>query len=136
MTKGCSGGGPGSGDDRSLARLLATGRVAVGGLVLLVPGATAGWVGPVAREPGARALARALGVRDLLLGVLTLRALDREAPVGALVRAGVAADAVDLAATVLSYRHLPRRSRVAVAAASAGAVALGWRLSRSGVRLR
>ncbi len=118
-------------DHDDLARLLGASRVAVGGSLLVVPGAAASWAGPAAAEPGVKMLARAAGIRDLLLGVLLLRALDQGAPVRTLLQCGAVADGVDLVATLATFRHLPRRTRLAAVGAAAGAVLTGWTLSQS-----
>lgn len=114
-----------------LARLLGAGRVAIGGILLVAPGTAASWAGSAAADPGAKMLTRAAGIRDLLLGALLLRALDQRAPVRTLLLCGAVADGVDLVATVTTFRHLPRRTRVVAVGAAAGAVLTGWTLSRS-----
>lgn len=116
-------------DDRDLARALALGRVAIGAGLLVAPGRIALLVGPAAAEPAGRWLTRVGGIRDLLLGVLTLQALDAKAPVRSLLVAGAVADGVDFAATVAAYRRLPRFGRVVLLGAAGGAVALGLRLA-------
>jgi hypothetical protein len=65
-------------------------------------------------------LARALGARDLALGVT---GLARPAP--ATAGLGAFADGVDLAATLLAWRSLPARGRYLALAATVGATALG-----------
>lgn len=108
-------------------------RVAIGGLAAtrVVLGATAMvapslpgrlWVG---REAAASVpvgvLARALGARDLALGLGAVLALRHGAPVRGWVEAGGLADAGDLVATLVALPHLPRRSRWVVVAVTAGA---------------
>ena len=116
---------------RHLARLVALGRVGIGGTALVAPTAmTRPWIGDAAATPEARLLARAMGGRDLALGLGTLRSLgldDVEArPWVAL--AGVA-DAVDAVVTVLAFRRLPRATRWAVLAATAGAAVISFRVA-------
>ncbi len=118
-------------DHDDLARLLGAGRVAIGGSLLVAPGAAASWAGPGATDPGVKMLTRAAGVRDLLLGVLLLRALDQGAPVRTLLQCGAVADGVDLVATLTTFRHLPHRTRLAAVGAAAAAVLTGWTLSQS-----
>lgn len=115
-------------DHRSVARITASGRVAVGTALLVVPGAvTRGWIGPTGAAPGARLLGRGLGVRDLTLGLGVLGALGRGDPRARdWIRASAVADGGDAVATVLAYRHLPRRARFGVLALAAGAAALGF----------
>lgn len=116
-------------DYRQLVRSLAVGRVAVGLALVLVPSLAArGWAGDEASRPATRVFLRALGIRDLALGVGTLRALERGEDPVPWARYGAAADGVDAAATLVGYRSLAPRGRFAVlllaaAAAAGGAVA-------------
>mgnify|MGYP000225435209 FL=1 len=116
-------------DYRQLVRSLAVGRVAVGLALVLVPSLAArGWAGDEASRPATKVFLRALGIRDLALGVGTLRALERGEDPVPWARYGAAADGVDAAATLVGYRSLAPRGRFAVlllaaAAAAGGAVA-------------
>lgn len=112
-------------DARALARALAWLRTALGVSALVAPTvAGRAWVGSTeADRPGARVLGRALGGRDVALGVGVLQAMRHAAPVRGWVEAGGLADAGDLAATLLAWRSLPRRWRVAIALVTGGAVA-------------
>ncbi len=116
-------------DYRQLLRSLAVGRVAVGLALVLVPSLAArGWAGDEASRPATKVFLRALGIRDLALGVGTLRALERGEDPVPWARYGAAADGVDAAATLVGYRSLAPRGRFAVlllaaAAAAGGAVA-------------
>jgi hypothetical protein len=98
-------------DDRALARQFAFGRIAMGAALLVVPGLVAApWVGrETASRPGVHVLLRALGVRDLVLGLGLKTALDRDA----------AGD------------DLPRSGRVLVGALAGSSVLLGAWLRRS-----
>lgn len=118
-------------DHDDLARLLGAGRVTIGGTLLVAPGTASSWAGPAAVDPGVKMLTRAAGIRDLLLGVLLLRALDQGAPVRTLLQFGAVADGVDLVATLVTFRHLPRRTRLAAVGAAAGAVATGLTLAQA-----
>jgi hypothetical protein len=116
-------------DVRSHARNAAYARVGVGAMMLLFPGVAAGgWIGPSGRAPAVKALVRALGVRDLLLGIGT--ALAADGPVEDLrrwVRYCLTADGVDAAATVLASRHIPKlKVLMAVSAAGTGVGAGLW----------
>ena len=116
-------------DYRQLLRSLAVGRVAVGLALVLVPSLAArGWAGDEGSRPATKVFLRALGIRDLALGVGTLRALERGEDPVPWARYGAAADGVDAAATLVGYRSLAPRGRFAVlllaaAAAAGGAVA-------------
>lgn len=112
-------------DQRAVARLLAVGRIGIGLGLLLTPAVAArGWGGQVTAEPGAKLFLRALGGRDLLLGLGALRTLgEGDGSAEAWVRASALADATDAAATLVAVRHLPSPGRwVTIAVASTAAV--------------
>jgi hypothetical protein len=82
------------------------------------------WVGEAAETPAGHVLARALGARDLALGLGTLIALRRGAPVRGWIEGGGLSDVGDVVATVLAFRSLPRWGRwLVLAAAGSGAAA-------------
>jgi hypothetical protein len=111
---------------RSLARLQALGRLALGGGLVAAPGIVAGgWVGGVADKRDGQALAVGLGARDVGLAVGTLRALSSGRGAAPWLRAGVLADAADLIATVRARDSLPPLAVPAVAAIAGGSVLLG-----------
>ena len=113
-------------DYRQLVRSLAVGRVAIGAALVLVPSLAArGWAGDEASRPATKVFLRALGIRDLALGIGTLRALERGEDPVPWARYGAAADGVDAAATVVGYRSLARRGRFAVLLLAAAAAAGG-----------
>jgi hypothetical protein len=103
--------------------------VALGAVAIARPALPArAWVSAErATEPGVQVLARALGARDLALGVVTLAACARGSACArrATVGLGAFADGVDLAATLLAWRSLPARGRYLAVAATVGATALG-----------
>ncbi|HEX3460503.1 MAG TPA: hypothetical protein VHT49_06335 [Acidimicrobiales bacterium] len=111
---------------RTFARLVAWGRVGVGAAAVVTPSLVARpWVGDVGGDVPARLLARAMGGRDLVLGIGTLRGLSvSDAEGRPWVALGGVADIVDAVSTVVVFRHLPRRARwgiltIAVSAAVA-----------------
>ncbi len=108
---------------RTVALLLASGRVAIGAAAVAAPTMVARpWIGEVSTGAASRLLARTMGGRDLALGIGALRALaasDREARPW--VALGGAADAVDALATVIAFASLPRRSRWGILAMTVGA---------------
>src|SRR6185312_8543170 len=80
------------------------------------------WVGDDGERPTVKLLARAVGVRDLVVGLGTAVALDRGAPVRGWLEGAAVADAVDFVATLAAGDSIPRRSRrsvLLIAAASA-----------------
>ena len=115
-------------DHRSIARITAAGRVAIGTALLLAPRSVTGrWIGEASRPPGAKLLARGLGGRDLILGLGVINALDRGDPRARdWVRASALADVADAGATVLAFRHLPKRARFGVLLLAGGAAVAGF----------
>jgi hypothetical protein len=115
---------------RRAATAVAVGRVGLGVAALAWPSVPARpWVGASADELGARVFARALGARDLALGLGALAAA-RKAPsapraAGAWYAAGALSDALDLAVTAAAWPRLPRATRWLVAAAAGGAAIAG-----------
>jgi len=114
---------------RPLARLLAWGRIGIGIGAVVAPSLSARpWIGADAGAQGSRLLARAMGGRDLALGIGALRGLglsDGEARPW--VALGGMADAVDAVATVLAFGSLPRRSRWGILAVTVGAAVVSAR---------
>jgi hypothetical protein len=112
--------------ERDLARNLAFVRIALGVVMIVLPG-TFGrvFLGPEARRPLTRVLARMLGVRDFALGVATLRSTDNDEGLRAMLQLSAACDTVDALATVVGYRQLPKLRRALVLLSAAGAAAIG-----------
>jgi hypothetical protein len=118
----------------SLLRRGATGiaaaRVALGLTALVWPAVPARpWVGAVADDLAARVFGRALGARDLALGLGALIALQRPSAEASeamtWVAAGALSDALDVGASLTSWRELPRAGRWLVAASAGGAAVTG-----------
>jgi hypothetical protein len=117
------------------ATAVAAARVAIGVLALARPGVPSRpWVGVGAGADegtaglAARVLGRALGGRDLGLGLGTLAALnqaDGEDAASAWVAAGALCDALDVATTLAAWRELPRVTRWFVLSSAAGASLAG-----------
>jgi hypothetical protein len=114
---------------RDAARAIAAGRVVVGAAFLVAP-AVAGrtWIGDDADRPGVQAIFRALGIRDLILGMLTLHVVDRPGIGARAVATCAAADAVDFGATLAARESLP-------ATAANGALAVAGGAALSGIVL-
>ena len=82
------------------------------------------WVGTDAGRASTRTLTRALGARDVGLGLGTLLAQRHRSPVRGWLEASALADAGDVAATLVDWGSRPRLGRLVVlAAAGGGAVA-------------
>jgi hypothetical protein len=120
------------------ATAVAAGRVALGVTALAWPSVPARpWVGASADDLAARVFGRALGARDLALGLGALAALRQQpaepapavgpavGPAPAWIAAGALSDALDVAATVAAWAELPRRTRWLVAASAGGAALAG-----------
>jgi hypothetical protein len=112
-------------DHRQLVRSLSAGRVVVGAALIVLPGSAAGpWIGPAANDPTVKVLTRAMGVRDLALGVGTMRALAAGEPARDWTLAGGVSDLVDAGATLLAFRRLgARRAIPLIVIATVAAVA-------------
>ncbi len=109
---------------------VAAGRVALGLTALGWPAVPARpWVGAAADDLAARVFGRALGARDLALGLGALAALQRPAAesdsASAWVAAGALSDALDVAASLASWHELPRLTRWLVVASAGGAALTG-----------
>jgi hypothetical protein len=115
---------------RRAALAVAAGRVGLGVTALAAPSVPARpWVGASADELGAQVFGRALGARDLALGLGALAAA-REASsaprtAAAWYAAGALSDALDVAVTVTAWDRLPRFTRWLVAASAGGAAVAG-----------
>jgi hypothetical protein len=109
---------------------VAAGRVALGLTALAWPSVPARpWVGAAADDLAARVFGRALGARDVALGLGALAALQcpgaEPGSAAAWVAAGALSDALDVAASLASWRELPRITRWLVAASAGGAALAG-----------
>ena len=114
------------------AAAVAVGRTALGVVALASPTLVARpWVGEVT-GPAAQVLGRALGGRDLALGLGALGALagvgdgtQAGAASAAWVGAGALADSLDVLATLASWRELPPGGRWLVLGSAGGAALAG-----------
>jgi hypothetical protein len=118
---------------RSLDLALGAIRAGVGGALMVAP-RWAGriWVGPGADGPGSLVFARALGARDVALGLKIVAAVRNGEPTGPWVTAGFVADGADLVASLIARRHLrgARRSLVPMVAAAVGGAGV-WSARRA-----
>jgi hypothetical protein len=110
---------------RILAAVISVGRFLFGVAFIAKPKLMErAWIGKQARLPGAQLLARAVGARDLALGLGGLQAVGRkDDSARPWLAAGAICDAVDLGATWAAGRGIPRQVRSAVLAL-AGAFSL------------
>lgn len=106
------------------ARLIAVGRVLFGIGLLARPAAlTRRWLGAPADTTGTQVAVRALGVRDAMLGALTLHTLGHPQIGARWVATCAVNDAVDMAATIAGRRDLPKSGVAATAVLAGGTVA-------------
>ena len=115
---------------RQAATAVAAGRVVLGVAALARPSVPARpWVGASADELGAQVFGRALGARDVALGLGALTALLKPSASGkaaaAWVAAGALSDALDTAITAGAWAELPPATRWLIAASAGGAAAAG-----------
>ena len=113
-------------DWRQVVRLLAVGRVFVG-LALLLGTRPLGrrWLGDAVDDPATRLVVRAMGGRDLAIGIGTLRALDQNEEPRTWVLAGAVADGVDAVASLLAVGRLGKLRGFGTAALAGAAAAAG-----------
>jgi hypothetical protein len=115
---------------RYAATAVAAGRVVLGAAALASPSVPARpWVGASADELGAQVFGRALGARDLALGLgalaATWQAPSGAGAAGAWYAAGALSDALDLAITAAAWSRLPPVTRWLIAASAGGAAITG-----------
>ena len=111
--------------------MIALGRTGVGVVALTAPSVPLRpWIGPRRDDPGALALGRALGGRDLALGMGVLMSGRHGQPVRGWVEAGALADLGDAVATLAAFPRLPRIGRWLILAAAAGSAATAFASAR------
>lgn len=117
---------------QDIALLHSRSRIAVGLGLVVLPGLTGRtWIGPDASRTPVKVALRALGVRDLALGLGVSIALDRGAPVRGWLEACALSDTVDLLATVAGGDSIPQSARAGVSVIAAGSAVLCGMLSRA-----
>lgn len=117
-------------DQRHVVRMLAMVRIAIGVVAFVAPrraGALA--FGAQTPSPAFEQVTRAFGARDVVLGVGTLRALDRDVDAEGWARMSAACDASDVAASLLWVRRGSTWRAVVAGTTAAAAATLGWRAS-------
>jgi hypothetical protein len=118
---------------KSGARALALGRMGFGVALLLAPRLVAErWLGEeYAARPAVRAIARSIGVRDLVMGAIALHTLDHP-QVGPRWQATCAVvDTVDLLANGAARSDLPPAGFAGTVLLAGGAAAAGAYFSRA-----
>ena len=119
-------------DDKQKAMVFGAIRAGVGAGLVAAPGfAGRVWVGPGADGPGSKVFARAIGARDLLLGLRTMTAVRSEREARHWLTSGYAADVADVAATLVAWRNLTPGRRVVMPVVAAAVGALGYLAART-----
>ena len=117
-------------DVEDLARMLSTGRIAIGIALIVAPGRIAtAWTGEPNPSPGMKHVARSMGARDVALGLGTLVALDRSKSVSRWLEAQAFSDAADCLGTLIAFKHMPRFKRWGYLILEGGAAFLGVQLA-------
>ncbi len=112
------------------ARTIALGRVAAGVAFIVAPKLAARWLGrDVVESGGGQVAVRALGIRDLILGAITLHTISHPEVAPRWVATCAAADAVDAFATIAARDKLPAKG-VPTAVLAVGSAAAGFAASR------
>lgn len=115
-------------DEANLALLLARARIAIGVAAVVAPGLAARALSGRSATGIEPPLTRMLGARDLALGLGTVIALDRGAPVRGWLEAAALSDTADSVASLLARSRLSRRS-------FAGTLTLGSASALAGILL-
>jgi hypothetical protein len=111
---------------RAVANFLSIARIVIGGGLIVAPQlATPMWIGRRGLTPAARLLTRALGARDMAIGIGVLGGLRSDADLRPWLAAGMLADATDLVATIVEREDVPNTALPLVVATAGTGVALG-----------
>ena len=118
-------------EPRDIAMVQARGRIAFGLGFLLFPGLTGRmWAGRDAERTGTKLFIRALGARDLAIGLGVVIAFDRGTPVRGWLEASTLADAADFVATLIARDEIPSAALPGALTLAGGSAALGAWLAR------
>jgi len=121
-------------DDRTVARSIALGRIVFGMIMLFIPHSVLARTSEV--RPGPLVwMARAFGIRDVVLGVGAVLELTEAEPTGQWVMLGAVADTSDAVAAVVWRDELGTAGMVSTLALAVPAAAGGW-LSALSLRRR
>lgn len=112
-------------DPVRLARSIALGRILFGALMLFIPNTVLARAS--AERPGPLVwLARAFGIRDVVLGVGALRSLAEPEPDPSWVRMGAVADTSDAIAAIVWREELGAAGAISTLALAVPASVGGW----------
>jgi hypothetical protein len=119
---------------RTLLTTLAAGRLAIGALLVAKPQGHvgAGWVGgEEASRPSTGLLFRSVGARDMALALGTLAAQRSGSPLKPWLLGATLADSVDLVATFVAGRAIPKAGKAAIALLAGGAIVQQLAIART-----
>ncbi len=114
--------------------LIASIRILIGLVLLVIPSLARIWVGEPAARAGGRALSRSLSAREIALGGGVLLARSDPGRLRSWLALGAFGDLVD-AVTTIATRGLPARSRLWIALSSSAAAVAGGAASLACDRL-
>ncbi len=117
-------------DDANLALLLARARMAIGVAAMIAPGFSAKVLSGRPASGIEPLLTRMLGARDLTLGLGTVIALDRGAPVRGWIEASAASDVADCVSSLLARSRMSGRAFAGTVSLAAASAAVGAFLAR------
>lgn len=117
-------------DDAALALTLARARIAIGVAAVAAPGFASKVLSGRSASGIEPLLARMLGARDLTLGLGTVIALDRGAPVRGWLEASAFSDAADCVSSLLARSRMSSPAFAGTVALAAGSAVAGGLLAR------
>lgn len=117
-------------DDTELALLLARIRIGIGAAAVLAPGLAARVLSGGTKSGIEPLLARMLGARDMALGLGTVIAVDRGAPVRGWLEASALSDTADCVSCLLARSRMGRLAFIPTVVMAAASAASGAFLSR------
>ena len=113
-------------DPRTIARVVAIGRVVIGAALLAAPERLAsGWLGSAAQRRPTQLAVMSLGARDIAIGLGTAWAVGGLGPARPWLLSSAAVDLADFVATVKYRDSLSTTAVVGVGALAGGSAALG-----------
>lgn len=113
-------------NDIALARSIAAGRVLFGAVMLLVPNTVLARMAD--ERPGPLVwMARAFGIRDVVLGLGALQSLRNPEPDPSWVRMGALADTSDAVAALVWHKELGASGTISTLALAVPAAVGGWK---------
>jgi hypothetical protein len=96
---------------RDLAAAASLGRIAFGAAFVAAPGFMGSrWIGKPGGDQRVGILLRAVGARDIVLGLCTAQAISRDRDAAGWLLASAASDSLDLVATLAARDKLPGRN--------------------------